>query len=498
MNREAAIKKIQLLQEQTRRNKQNTLKRVYSSLYDWQKDFNAATRTNNACMLMAANQVGKSRTGCCIDAYHLLGEYPEDWSGKVFDSPPMCWLLGYSGEKTRDLLQHKLFGRYDGKEWEGALIPKDKIVDHKAMSGTSGAMREVRVKHANGISTCQFWSYSQTSHALMGDKVDWYHIDEEPVDSEIFPQVVTRTINGDNGKGGAGILTFTPENGMTQLVCKFMGVSYEGGDEDEEVVDFGDSAMFYMGATWDDAPHINDEVKAQILSIYPSYQKKMRSKGVPLMGSGLIYPFDEDDLKCDPFEVPDYWFVINAMDFGWDHPQAHIQIVWDRDADMYYVINAWKGSKKHAYEAWHANKNWAKNVPTAWPSDGSQTRDGKDQKAPFIEAGFKLLNEHAQWEDSGGNSVEAGIVFISDLIKNGKLKVVRTLLPFFDEFRQYHTKTNKTTGKVTIHKMKDDLLDALRYGMMMRRYAIRVCDLYPSQYASQPQRDSGRDTRMGY
>ncbi len=56
----------------------------------------------------------------------------------------------------------------------------------------------------------------------MGDVVDWYHIDEEPKDKTIVPQVQTRTANGDGGKGGRGILTFTPENGRTELVVKFM------------------------------------------------------------------------------------------------------------------------------------------------------------------------------------------------------------------------------------------------------------------------------------
>ena len=134
----------------------------------------------------------------------------------------MCWLLGYSGEKTRDLLQLKLFGRFLGTGFEGGLVPASKIVDWRAMSGTSGAMREVRVKHVNGIAICQFWSYNQGQHALMGDIVDWYHFDEEPRDPEIYPQVLTRTINGDQNRGGRGILTFTPENGRTQLVCSFL------------------------------------------------------------------------------------------------------------------------------------------------------------------------------------------------------------------------------------------------------------------------------------
>jgi hypothetical protein len=176
VNRAEKIEYAQLLEEKIRRNKLTVAVRHYSSLYDWQHDFNEATRTHTACMLMAANQVGKSLTGCVIDSFHLTGEYPEGWKGHKFESPPMCWLLGYSGEKTRDLLQHKLFGRFSGGKFEGGLIPADKIVPGgwRTMAGTTGAMREVRVKHVSGVATCQFWSYSQGQHALMGDVVDWY------------------------------------------------------------------------------------------------------------------------------------------------------------------------------------------------------------------------------------------------------------------------------------------------------------------------------------
>jgi phage terminase large subunit-like protein len=484
MNKTEKIQYAHLLEEKVRRNKQNLISRVYDSLYDWQHQFNAATKDNTACMLMAANQVGKSRTGCTIDAFHLLGEYPDDWDGHRFTRAPLCWLLGFSGEKTRDLLQAKLFGRYIENKFEGGLIPADKIIDHRAMTGTSGAMREVRVKHKHGISVCQFWSYSQGQHALMGDVVDWYHIDEEPKDQAIYPQVLTRILNGDKGKGGRGILTFTPENGKTELVTKFMEDPGKG--------------QYLQTATWDQAPHLDEETKEQILSQYPSYQRDMRSKGIPLMGAGLIYEVSEDELKCDPFEIPDYWFVINGMDFGWDHPQAHVQLVWDRDSDIYYVINAWKGSKKQPFEAWHIVKPWAQYVPTAWPGDGLQTEKGsaKQQKDYYEEEGFNLLAEHAQWED-GTNGVWAGIMELNNLMSTGRLKIVSTLWNVFEELRQYHTKT-MPSGKSEIVKVKDDILDAIRYAYMMRRYAIRVCDIYPPEHMHQPRRDTGRDKRTGY
>jgi len=158
----AEVELIHLMEAELKSVQAGRLSRLWNSMYPWQRRFNAATKTNRACGLMAANQVGKSRTGVGIDAFHLTGDYPDDWDGHTFDFAPLCWLLGYSGEKTRDLLQTKLFGRLVGQQFEGGLIPAERIVDYKSMSGTSGACREVRVKHkTGGISVCQFWSYSQ-------------------------------------------------------------------------------------------------------------------------------------------------------------------------------------------------------------------------------------------------------------------------------------------------------------------------------------------------
>lgn len=466
------IQKIEILEEKKRRKDKRKLQDFFALFYDWQHDFNRATASYRSCALMAANQVGKSLTGCVIDAHHITGNYPEDWEGHIFKKPITAWLLGYSGEKTRDLLQHKLFGRLNSatRELEGGLIHKDMIVDHKTMSGTVGAVREVRVKHKKGTSIVQFWSYSQGQHALMGDVVDWYHIDEEPEDQEIYPQVTTRTINGDDGRGGRGILTFTPENGKTELVTQFM--------------DKPGKAQFIMNATWDQAPHLTKEMKEEILSIYPAYQKNMRSKGDPLMGAGLIYQFDEDKIKIDRFDIPDHWFLINGLDFGWDHPQAHIKMAWDRDQDIFYVTHAWKRSLTQPYEAWHVVRPWTENVPVAWPGDGLQHKqqaEGKEAiqlKALYEQAGFYMLHEHATWED-GGNGVWVGIGEINGMFKTGRLYIFSDLFEVLAEIRQYHTKRSKD-GKISIVKILDDLLDAIRYAYMMRRYAERKHDiLYP-------------------
>lgn len=460
LSRKEKIELLELLEEQKRRNAKRMARLQFESLYDWQLKFTEATASHYACMLMAANQVGKTRTGLTLDAMHLLGDYPVDYPGHKFTFAPMCWLLGYSLVKTRDLLQSPLFGRLEGGKWTGGLIPADRIVDHRSAMGTSGAMSEVRVKHAGGgVSTVQFWSYSQGQHALMGDVVDWYHIDEEPKDKAIYPQVITRTINGDKGRGGRGILTFTPENGRTELVVKFM--------------DSPDRSQYLQRATWDEALHLNEDMKRALLGQYPEWQKDMRTKGLPLLGAGLIFDFADDLIKCAPFECPDHWWVVNGMDFGWDHPQGHVQLWIDRDTDTIYLAQAWKKSRVTPATVWGSIKAWAQNVPTAWPHDGLQSEksSGEQQKDAYFNAGWKMMPEHATWQ-AGGNGVEVGLVELYDRMENGKFKVFSHLSEWFEEKLNYH---RDESGHIV--KVNDDLLSATRYAYMMRRFAKQRKDI---------------------
>ena len=61
---------------------------------------------------------------------------------------------------------------------------------------------------------------------------------------------------------------------------------------------------------------------------------------------------------------------------------------------------------------------------------------------------------------------------LNDLMRKGKFRAFRGLVEFFEEFRQYH---RDEKGKIV--KVRDDLLDSLRYAYMMRRYAVRFGDI---------------------
>lgn len=458
LNRQQKIEAIKLLEEKLRRKKSARV--IYFKPYEWQSDLYAAGSKYKQRLLMAANRVGKTYSAAVEVSYHLTGDYPDWWQGVRFDFPPDIWALGVTGEQIRDVVQKELFGDLVGDELEGTgAVPRNKI-DHSSIirsSQTKGLIKEVKVRHrSGGMSVCGLKSYSQGQHVLMGPSKDFIWIDEEPTDRTIYPQCLTRTGTGNKNEGGYVLMTFTPENGMTEIVSQFMNELKPG--------------QWLKNVTWDDAPHLTDETKAQLLEAIPEYQREMRSKGVPLMGSGLIFTVPDSDIIVTPFECPDHYRVINGMDFGWDHPQAHVQLWFDADQDTVYLAREWRDREKDAVQAWAAVRSWSKGVPCAWPHDGLQHEKGGGEvlKEDYRKAGFLMLPEKATWPD-GSNSVEAGVYQLLERMISGRFKVFSTCQNFLEEKRLYHR-----NDKGQLVKERDDVISAVRYAYMMLRNAIAM------------------------
>jgi hypothetical protein len=60
------------------------------------------------------------------------------------------------------------------------------------------------------------------------------------------------------------------------------------------------------------------------------------------LGEGQIHPVDPDDIAIDACELPRHFPRIAAMDFGYIHPFAAVEMAWDRDQDIIYVVKAFK------------------------------------------------------------------------------------------------------------------------------------------------------------
>lgn len=215
-----------------------------------------------------------------------------------------------------------------------------------------------------------------------------------------------------------------------------------------------------------DAEHYTKEQVEEIIASYPEHERDARAKGIPVLGSGRIFPVSEESISVDPFKIPSHWAQVNGFDFGWDHPQACVNLAWDRDEDVVYVCKAYRAKATTPEIAAIQIRAWGDWIPGAWPHDGYQhdKGSGKELAAQYRDAGLNMLYEHATHPE-GGFGVEAGLMQMLDRMKSGRFKVFTTLHEWFEEFRLYH----RQDGKVV--KEYDDLMSATRIGMMMLRFA---------------------------
>ena len=425
----------------------------YYEPYEYQKNFHDARDEQGTLarqrLLMAANKTGKTFCGAAEMAYHLTGVYPSWWKGYRFHGPIKAWAAGNTTANTRDIVQAELFGEPgDEEDFGHGAIPRDKIVKWDRQPGIPNAISAVTIKHASGRNSKVYLkSYEQGKQAWMGKAIDVIWMDEEPPQN-IYSQALRASLKG----GGLTFMTFTPESGMTNVVAQFMN-------------DLKPHQQLY-NATWDDAPHLDDEIKEEILAALPPHERDMRSKGIPVLGSGLVFPVDENQIKRSAFAIPEHWSKVCALDFGYDHPTAAVWIAHDRDKDVAYVYDVYRKSAEtpivHS-AAIRARGDW---IPVIWPHDGAQhdKGSGKPLAEIYRKQGVNMMPKHFE-NPEGGQGVEPGLMEMLQRFQTQRLLVFDHLGEFFEEMRMYHRKD----GKVV--KERDDIMSACRYAVMSLRYA---------------------------
>jgi Bacteriophage terminase large (ATPase) subunit and inactivated derivatives len=381
---------------------------------------------------------------------HLTGQYPDWWNGRRFGAAPVGWAAGITGLSTRDNPQRILMGR-PGEAGTG-MIPKACIVDTRtAPHGVADALDHVKVRHASGgTSIVYFKSYEQGRAKWQGETLDFLWYDEEPPE-DIYAEGQVRL----QAKGGISMLTFTPLLGMSTVVKRFLLEKPVGSHVTQMTID--------------DAEHYTPERRAQIIAGYLPHEREARSKGIPALGSGRVFPVTEEEISEHAIEIPDHWPRICATDFGWNHPFGAVWMAWDRDTDTVHVYDCYR--IKEQTPAQHAivlrgKGDW---IPVAWPHDGLQARVGSGEPTQlaqlYRDAGVKMLGQHATHADGKGYATEPGITDMLQRMQSGRFKVAKHLNDWWEEFRLYHRKDG------LIVKENDDLMSASRIGCMSLRYA---------------------------
>lgn len=455
--RSLLLEDLALLEELERRHAGNRLARYRP--YPKQIEFHTAGEKSRERLLKAGNQLGKTWSAAFEAAMHLTGRYPDWWGGRTWDRGTRAWAAGETSELVRDSMQLLLFGKLSALGT--GSIPRDAIKEHTLRRGIADAIDTAVIRHGGGgdvqasESEITLKSYEMGREKFQAATLDWVWLDEEP-DLDIYSESLTRT----NATGGMLFMTFTPLKGMTNTVKKFLIDKSPG--------------THVTTMTIHDALHYTPEQREAIIASYAPHEREARVNGVPTLGSGRIFPIEEVVITVQPFPYPKHFARLGALDFGWDHPSAAVELWWDRDMDIVYVTKAHRAREQTPVLFSAAVRPWCSWMRWAWPHDGLQhSKDsGEPLRDQYAKQGLRMLPDKAthppqpgEEEGTGGYGVEAGLMDMLDRMQTGRFKVFAHLSDWFEEFRMYH----RENGKVV--KLDDDLMSATRIGCMMLRHA---------------------------
>jgi hypothetical protein len=261
------------------------------------------------------------------------------------------------------------------------------------------------------------------------------------------------------------VMTFTPLKGPTPLITNFLG--------DTSVADIIDGPIdnhrHVTTCTWDDIPHMSETDKEAAIASYAPHQRDARSKGIPALGSGVIYPVPLSEYVVTPREIPKHWKRNYGMDVG--GKTAAVWIAYEPETKVGFVYADYY--KERAEPVIHAAGIKAKGdwIPGAIDpaSRGRSQIDGKDLMNMYIDNGLKLV--------PAVNSVETGLYEVWEALSTGKLKVFNSCTQFLREIQTY-----MRDEKGHVVKKNDHVMDAFRYAYMTRDIAETELGARPSQY----------------
>ncbi|WP_213956330.1 terminase family protein [Variovorax sp. dw_954] len=424
-------------------------------LYPRHLEFFLSGAINDERVFMAGNRVGKTVAAGTELTYHLTGRYPHWWQGRRFKRAIRALASGDTHDTTRDIIQDKLLGGTTDESLYGTgLIPGDAIVGWTKRMGVPGAVEKITVRHVSGEDS-ELWlrSYVQGRKIFQGFELDVFWPDEE-CPEDVYEEGQVRLLT----TGGISMLTFTPLNGLTALVQSLTSNDPDKPALSRDVIQCG----------WDDVPHLSEIAKAKLLSKLMPHQRDARTKGIPALGSGAIYPVPETDIVIPDFALPDHWPRAYGFDVGWNRTAA-IWAALDRETDTAYLYSEhYRGQAEPSVHtaAIKARGEW---IPGAIDpaSHGRQQADGEQLFQSYLDLGLDITN--------ADNGVESGIYDTWERMSTGRLKVFKSCRNWIDEYRIY-----RRDDKGKIVKQSDHLMDATRYlvktGLQLARVKPRVRD----------------------
>lgn len=200
-----------------------------------------------------------------------------------------------------------------------------------------------------------------------------------------------------------------------------------------------------------DAPWLDAAEVEKILANELPHLREARRSGVPMVGSGAVWPVRVEDLLVDDFPIPAYYKRMYALDVGWRNT-AVLHGALNPEDDVLYLYSEYKEGELrpelHAM-AIKSKGSWIPGVIDPAAQNRSQI-DGLRMIDQYRAAGLMII--------PANNEVRAGVSEVYQRMTTGRLKIFKTLPKFKAELLGYAYDEN---GKII--KKEDHLCDSCRY-----------------------------------
>ncbi|HEY5708524.1 MAG TPA: terminase family protein [Solirubrobacterales bacterium] len=304
---------------------------------------------------------------------------------------------------------------------------------------------------------CRFdvMSFEQELDKFGGAALHRCHYDEEPPE-DIREECLMRLIDFD----GDEVFTMTPTRGMSWMYDGILEASNTDPEIHVQVVDM------------DDNPHLSERGKRRAIKGLSDEKIEARKKGRMVHFEGMVYPaFEESRVAVPDRGLVGSLEVVVGIDpgvrtcgvsfMGFDRDNNCI--VFDELRLHDQAVPGVCVSIRDKLEHWGLPESGCRFVidPAA--------RQRTLTTATTVETAFhneRLYTEHGQADREGG------IDIIEARLSTGALQISRDCTDHFWEAARYRRKFHEESGIWTVVKLHDHVMDALRYGVTSRPWAV--------------------------
>lgn len=223
-------------------------------------------------------------------------------------------------------------------------------------------------------------------------------------------------------------------------------------------------SRFIVMADWaNNAPHLTEKAREELFASIPAYQKDARTRGIPQLGAGVIYPIMDEEILVDAFPIPDHWPRGYTLDVGWGVTAAEWRALDPETRISYFYDEHYQRESSPDIHAGAIRRRglWipGKIDPAA---RGRKQDDGKkllDLYRKAIYGDDDILAQ--QMLSTAVNAVEAGIYAVLMGYQQGTIKIMRGRCPNLLAERRLYRRNER--GEII--KKNDHAMDAQRYNI---------------------------------